>query len=163
MPTPEMWPTIQNGNFWLIDGQHNVEAAKKIQNMTNWQDPNNQKEKLKWWKALVVWSDEPMRLNDISRFFNMGNKKKAYQAFWIRNIMASINVWEFYGMPPRERENAKEKNSNWEVSMVSADRPKLLPCCIYCYIVWYFDCLYDLGQPAQTLAMLHILLYCQVF
>ena len=47
MPTPEMWPAIQNGDFWLIDGQHNVKASKKILLMTEWDDPNHQKEKLK--------------------------------------------------------------------------------------------------------------------
>ena len=95
-----MWLKIQKGNFWLIDGQHNVDALKKIQNMNDWTDPNNQKEKLKWWKALVVWSDDETRLSDISRYFNMGNKKRAYQAFWIRNIMASRAVWELYDKPP---------------------------------------------------------------
>ena len=24
MPTPDMWPTILRGDFWLIDGQHSV-------------------------------------------------------------------------------------------------------------------------------------------
>jgi hypothetical protein len=118
MPTPEMWPTIEKGDFWLIDGQHSVEASKKIQRMTDWEDPNGQREKLKVWKALVVWSDNETRLSDISRYFNMGNKKRAYQASWIRNIMASREVWEFYGRPPRERENAKDKNPKWEVSIV---------------------------------------------
>jgi hypothetical protein len=28
----------------------------------------------------------------------------------IKNIMASQEVWEFYGNPPKEKENAKEKN-----------------------------------------------------
>jgi hypothetical protein len=107
-----------------------VEASKKIQLMTEWDDPNKQKEKLKVWKALVVWSDNETILSDISRFFNMGNKKRAYQASWIRNIMASREVWEFYGRPPKERENAKDKNPKWEVSMVWVDRPKLLHCVI---------------------------------
>ena len=53
MPTVDMWPEIQKGNFWLIDGQHNVEASKKIQSMNDWTDPNNQKKKLnggrRWW------------------------------------------------------------------------------------------------------------------
>ena len=124
-PTPEMWPTIEKGDFWLIDGQHSVEASKKIQTRTDWADPNNQKEKLKVWKAMVVWSDDDTKLSDISRYFNMGNKKKAYQCSWIRNIMASRAVWEFYGRPPRERDNAKDKNPKWEVSMVWVDRPKL--------------------------------------
>ena len=86
MPTPDMWPTIKKGDFWLIDGQHSVCAAKKIQGMVEWDDPNNQKEKLKTWKALVVWSEDDTKLVDISRFFNMGNKTKAYQASWARNI-----------------------------------------------------------------------------
>lgn len=150
MPTPDMWPAISKGDFWLIDGQHSVEAAKKIQLMDEWTDPNNQKEKLKVWKALVVWSDNETILSDISRYFNMGNKKQPYQASWIRNIMASRSVWEFYGRPPKERENAKDKNPKWEVSMcvlllvqplsklnVWVDRPKLFRsvdrnCCNTC-------------------------------
>ena len=40
MPTEDMWPNLQKGDFWLIDGQHSVEAAKKIQNMDSWDDPN---------------------------------------------------------------------------------------------------------------------------
>src|ERR1700738_293775 len=98
--------------------------------MTEWDDPNHQKEKLKVWKALVVWSDDETRLSDISRYFNMGNKKKAYQASRIRNIMASRDVWEFYGRPPKERENARDKNPKWEVSIVSS---------------------YSLGRSTQTL------------
>lgn len=116
MPTPDMWPEIQKGDFWLIDGQHSVEASKKIQNLPNWSDPKNQKEKLKKWKALVVWSDNETMLSDISRYFNKGNKKRAYQASWIRNIMASRSVWEFYEKPPKERDNAKDKNPKWEVN-----------------------------------------------
>ena len=54
MPTPDMWPQISKGDLWLIDGQHSVEAAKQIQTMVKWDDPNNQKEKLKKWKALVL-------------------------------------------------------------------------------------------------------------
>lgn len=54
MPTHDMWPQIHKGNFWLIDDQHNVEASKKIQLMNEWDDPNHQKEQLKFWKALVV-------------------------------------------------------------------------------------------------------------
>ena len=119
MPTPDMWPSIEKGDFWLIDGQHSVEASKKLQLMTDWNDPNRLKDKLKVWKALVVWSDDETRLSDISRYFNMNNKKRAYQASWIRNIMASRDVWEFYGRPPKERENARDKNPKWEVSIVS--------------------------------------------
>lgn len=72
-----------------------MEAAKKIQNMDSWADPYGQNAKLKVWKAFVVWCDNMRRLSDISRCFNMGNKR-AHPASWIRNIMASREVWEFF-------------------------------------------------------------------
>jgi hypothetical protein len=127
MPTPDMWPTISKGDFWLIDGQHSVEASKKIQNMTEGVS-QKQKDKLKVWDALVVWSDNETMLSDISRYFNSTNMVKLYQPSWIRNIIASRDVWEFYKRPPRERENAPNKTSKWEVSLdieVWVDRPKL--------------------------------------
>ena len=79
MPTPDIWSSIQKGDFWLINGQHSMEASKKIQLIIGWDDLKHQKEKLKLWKALVVWSHDETKLNDISRYFNMGIKKRAYQ------------------------------------------------------------------------------------
>ena len=141
MPTPEMWPQIEKGDFWLIDGQHSVEASKRIQLRPNYQDPHNMKEKVQVWKALVVWSDSETILSDISRYFNMGNKIKAYQCSWIRNIMASRDVWEFYGRPPKERENAKDKNPKWEVSMVWVDRPKSIYRVLFLCVLYHVLCL----------------------
>jgi hypothetical protein len=137
MPTPDMWETISKGDFWLIDGQHSVEASKKMQLMGD-KVPKYKKEKVKVWRALVVWSDEDTLLSDISRYFNSINKIKNYQASWIRNIMASREVWEVYGRPSKARENAKEKNPKWEVSIVWVDRPKLLQsfCSIVISLVW---------------------------
>ena len=122
MPTPDMWPSIRKNNFWLIDRWHNMETSKEIQLIIEWDDTNHQINQLKVSKALVVWSDDKIRVSDISRYFNMGNKKQTYQASWIRNIMASQEVWKFYGMPPKDRENGKDKNPKWEVNMVWVDR-----------------------------------------
>ena len=83
----------------------------------------------------MVGTDGKTTVNDISRYFNMENKKRAYQASWIRNIMASRGVWEVYGRPPQGAENAKDKNSKWEVTMVWIDQPKFLPSFIDCYII----------------------------
>jgi hypothetical protein len=88
------------------------------------------KEKVKIWNALIVWSDNETMLSDISRFFNSLNKITVYQASWIRNIIASKDVWEFYVRPPKEKDNAKDKNPRWEVSMVWTDQPKLLFFCM---------------------------------
>jgi hypothetical protein len=76
------------------------------------------KDRVKTWEALVVWSDNDGMLCDISRYFNSLNKIKAYQASWIQNIIASRDVWEHYGRPARERDNARDKNPKWEVSIV---------------------------------------------
>ena len=130
---------IKKGDFWLIDGQHSVCAAKKIQGMVKWDDPNNQKEKLKTWKALVVWSEDDTKLVDISRFFNMGNKTKAYQASWARNIMASTRHLELLREAKSERENAKDKNPKWEVSITFIFESFSL---LYCF--------HSLGRPTQT-------------
>jgi hypothetical protein len=96
------------------------------------------KERVKVWSALVVWFDNDTLLSDISRYFNSINKIKTYQASLIRNIMASREVWEFYGRPPKERENAKDKNPKWEVSIVWVDRLKLMKssCSIVISLVW---------------------------
>ena len=29
MPKSDMWPKTSKGDFWFIDGQHNVQASKK--------------------------------------------------------------------------------------------------------------------------------------
>lgn len=117
MPTPNMWPEKSKTNFWLIDDHHSVEASKKIQLITERDNPNNRKEKLKVWKTLVVRSDNETIFSDISHNFNIGNNKMAYHALWKINIMALWVVWEFYDRPPKEMENAKDKNPKWEISM----------------------------------------------
>ena len=60
-------------------------------------------------KALVVWFDDKTKLSDISQYFKMENNKRAYQTFWIRNIMASREVWEFYGRLSTERRMRKTR------------------------------------------------------
>jgi hypothetical protein len=47
MSSLDLWPTIQDNDFWLIDGQHSVETSKIIQFMTEWDDSSHQNEKLK--------------------------------------------------------------------------------------------------------------------
>lgn len=115
-PTPDQWPNISQGDFWIIDGQHSIQASKNIQ--LDDDVPQKVKDRVKTWEALVVWSDNDGMLCDISRYFNSLNKIKAYQASWIQNIIASRDVWEHYGRPARERDNARDKNPKWEVSIV---------------------------------------------
>lgn len=55
-PTEKDWPRIQNGVFWIIDGQHNLEASQIILNDDNFQ--HKLKADLRYWKAFLVWSDD---------------------------------------------------------------------------------------------------------
>lgn len=61
-----------------MSGQHSVEAAKKIQRIINWEDPNRQNDKLKIWKALTMRSNNETKMNDVFMYFNLGSKKRAY-------------------------------------------------------------------------------------
>lgn len=65
-------------------------------------------------------------LNNISQYFNLGNKKQTYQTnqtYWISNTVVLVEVWEFYGKLPNDKENTKDKNLKWKVIIVWVDRP----------------------------------------
>lgn len=36
MPKKEQWPTISQGTFYLIDGEHSVETSKRLQLGDSW-------------------------------------------------------------------------------------------------------------------------------
>lgn len=66
MPTKEMWFRIENF-FWHIKTKLGVEKSEKIHVIKDWEDPKHQKEKLKVWKALVVWSDNKTKFSNNSQ------------------------------------------------------------------------------------------------
>ena len=114
-PTEKDWPRIQNGEFWIIDGQHSLEASQQILKDDNFQ--HELKADLRYWKAFLVWSDDWDKLRKISTFLNSGNKIKAFEASWAANIVAARDVWVAHGCPPKERENAKSPSPQWKVSL----------------------------------------------
>jgi hypothetical protein len=93
---------------WRHRNKSNQRLIGKIQTIKR--KEKRKKERLKVWKAYVVWLDNDITLGDISKYLNLGNKKRAYQTSWIRNIMAYQKVWEVYVKPTWEREDAKYKN-----------------------------------------------------
>ena len=117
-PTERDWPKIQNGEFWIIDGQHSLEASQIILKDKNFQ--HELKEDLRYWKAFLVWSDDWEKLRKISTFLNSGNKIKAFEASWAANIVAARDVWVAHNCPPKERENAKNQSPQWKVSFTNA-------------------------------------------
>lgn len=115
-PKKEQWDKISQGHFYLIDGQHSVEASKQLQLDETWTD-TEMKKKLQHWRTFVVWSDDELELQAISSYFNNTNRIGPFTASWAANIRASRKVWIKYGKPPKERENAAVKNPKWEVSL----------------------------------------------
>ena len=112
-PTKANWAEVSKGEFWIIDGQHTLEAARII--LQNPLYEHELKGDLQYWKAFVVWSQDWNRLRKISKFLNSGNKIKAFEASWAANIVAASDVWIAHGSPPKERENAKVQSPSWKV------------------------------------------------
>ena len=116
-PTERDWPKIQSGEFWIIDGQHSLEASQIILKDDNFQ--HELKADLRYWKAFLVWSDDWDKLRKISTFLNSGNKIKAFEASWAANIVAARDVWVAHECPAKERENAKNQSPRWKVSFTN--------------------------------------------
>ena len=50
------WVRIQNGEFWIVDGQHSLKASQIILKDYNFQ--HKLKADLCYWKAFLVWLDD---------------------------------------------------------------------------------------------------------
>jgi hypothetical protein len=86
-PTEADWPRIQNGEFYIIDGQHSLDASKILLKDNNFQ--HEQKASLRYWKAFLVWPDDWEKLRKISTYLNTPNKVRAFEASWATNIVAA--------------------------------------------------------------------------
>ena len=120
--TAENWPILKEGEFYIVDGQHSVQAAKQLLENDKWQSPL--KEKIQFWKAFVVYSTDSNQLIAISAFMNQGNKVRQFEASWAANIVAGRTLWVEHGCPPKERENAVIKNPKWQVGYCASLRPR---------------------------------------
>lgn len=76
---PTSWEEIKDGQFWIINGQHNVEAAKSLQDSGLHEDRMRE---LRTWNAFVVWSEDAKLLRRISQFYNRCNHFGMFQPTW---------------------------------------------------------------------------------
>ena len=107
------WPILKDGEFYIVDGQHSVMAAKTLLEDDEWNSPL--KETIRYWKAFIVYSKDSNQLIAISTFMNQGNKVRQFEALWAANIVVGRTLWMEHDCPPKERENAVVKNSKWRV------------------------------------------------
>lgn len=111
--TKENWEEIRKGDFYVIDGQHSVAAAKILLKTDAWKSPL--KKDLRYWKSFIVYSENMNTLTYISGFMNQGNKVRQFEASWAANLLAARSVWVHLNRPQKERENAAVKNPQWKV------------------------------------------------
>ena len=74
MPQTKEKPTsfrgIEDGNFWIINGQHSVEASKTMQDMDV---PQSTREFFQTWNCFIVWTRSKEKLRKISTYYNRFN------------------------------------------------------------------------------------------
>ena len=93
---PTEWEDIKGGLFYIINGQHSVEANKFMFNEKNNVD-KDERENFQIWNCFIVWSEEAEKLRCISAYYNRTNHFVAIQPSWATNILRARSVWEAMG------------------------------------------------------------------
>ena len=76
---PKSCNDIKVGNFMIINGQHTITVSKELQifgyTEKCWLE-------LLKWEAYIVWSLDPVKLTNISKFYNSTNHLEHAQPTW---------------------------------------------------------------------------------
>ena len=67
---PRSWDEIKAGKFMIINGQHSITASKELQIFGC---GDKRRVELSKWEAYIVWSLDPVKLTNISKFYNSTN------------------------------------------------------------------------------------------
>ena len=132
--TKENWEEIKKGDFYIIDGQHSVAAAKILLKTDAWKSPL--KKDLRYWKSFIVYIDNTNTLTYISGFMNQGNKVRQFEASWAANLVAARSVWVHLDRPQKERENAAVKNPQWKVCFLTYLRTRVRIFYVLAHAIW---------------------------
>ena len=104
MPQTQEKPTsfrdIEDRNFWIINGQHSVEASKTMQGMDV---PQSTREFFQKWNCFIVWTKSKEKLRKISAYYNCVNHFSSFKPTWSTNILAARFIWTELGssVPPK--------------------------------------------------------------
>ena len=80
----------------IINGQHNIIASKELQIL---ECANKRRLELAKWDAYIVWSLNPVKLTNISKFYNSTNHLEHAQPTWGWEIISGRNIWLAHGCP----------------------------------------------------------------
>ena len=108
---PKSWNEIKAGKFMIINGQHSITASKELQ-ISGCAD-KRQLELAKW-DAYIVWSLDPVKLTNISKFYNSTNHLEHAQPTWGWQIVSGRNIWLSHGRPS-DKDGENERRGNGAV------------------------------------------------
>ena len=87
---PKSWNEIKSGKFMIINGQHSITTSKELQ-ISGCVD--KRRLELAKWDAYIVWSLDPVKLTNISKFYNSTNHLEHAQPTWGWQIISGRNIW----------------------------------------------------------------------
>ena len=93
---PTSFQEIEDGSFWIINGQHNVEASRSMQDMDV---PHNTREFFQKWNCFIVWTRSKEKLRKISAYYNRVNHFSSFKPTWLTNILTTRFIWTELGSP----------------------------------------------------------------
>ena len=93
---PKSWDDIKSGMFMIINGQHSITASQQLQLKGCGEE---QKNDLKTWEAVIVWTLDPAQFTEISKFYNSANHLTHSQPTWGNQIVSCRNIWLSYKLP----------------------------------------------------------------
>ena len=105
---PNSWDEIKAGKFMIINGQHSITASKELQ-ISGCGDKC--RVELSKWEAYIVWSLDPVKLTNISKFYNSTNHLEHAQPTWGWQLISGRNIWIPHGRPTdKDGEHERRRN-----------------------------------------------------
>jgi hypothetical protein len=105
---PKDWNEIKNKKFMIINGQHSIAASKELQFEGCGED---RRQALQKWDAYIVWDLDPVRLTQISKFYNLTNHLNHAQPTWSNQIVSGRNIWIANGRPTDKAVEAETRGN----------------------------------------------------
>ena len=97
---PRSWDEIKAGKFMIINGQHSITMSKELQIFGC-----GDKRHVELYKseAYIVWSLDPVKLTNISKFYNSTNHLEHAQPTWGWLLISGRNIWIVHGQPTNKK------------------------------------------------------------
>ena len=102
------WDEIKASKFMIINGRHSIIVSKELQ-ISGCGD--KRRVELSKWEAYIVWSLDPVKLTNISKFYNSTNHLEHAQPTWGWQLISGRNIWIAHGRPT-DKEGEHKRRGN---------------------------------------------------